>query len=163
MSPTRDSNEMSGKRGQALVELALMLPILTVILMGVIDLSFVLYAHIHVAAACNEGARTGSLFPGDFSQSLAANDAARLQRVRQAVCDPGNGTTALGMLRTTTPNFDVNTDVTVSYPEANSSTTRIGEKLVVTVTYRQPLWFDFLPGAVSSALQVASSATMRIQ
>jgi len=153
--------------GQSLVELALSLPLLMMIIMGVIDLSFVLYAHAQVAAAAGQGARAGALFVGDLSQSLADNDAARAAAVRRVIYDPATGTTAMGLLRTGLPNFDVNSDVQVSYPNPvpldPANVTRSGEEITVSVVYRQPLWFTFLPRAVSGAMSVSTTARMRIQ
>ncbi len=154
-----------GNRGQSLVELALTLPILMMILMGIIDLSFVLYASIQVAAASGEGARAGALFPGDLNQSVATNDAARDTAVRKAIYDSSTGGTTLGLLKTTLPNFDVSSAafVEITYPNAYQSATRTGEPIVVTVRYKQPVWFEFLPGVVAGTFQVSSSTRMRMQ
>ncbi len=156
--------ELDGKsRGQSIVELAMTMPILLMLVMGVIDLSFVLYASVHVAAAASEGARSGSAYPGDLTLTLAQNDAARLQIVQNAVYNPVTGTTALGLLKATSPNFNVGTDVQVTYPSAPSGVTREGDDLVVTVNYRQTLWFNFLPGAISGMLPLSTSIRMRIE
>ncbi len=146
------------ERGQSLVEFALTLPLLLLIVMGVVDLSFVLYAHIQIAAASGQGARAGSLFAGDLLQTRAVNESGREAAIRQAVA------TTMGSLRTTSPNFDVGSDVQVSYPERDlANATGGGEKLTVSVRYRQPVWFDLLPGVASGAFPLSSSTTMRIQ
>ena len=51
----------SGERGQALVELALFLPILIVIVMGAVDFGRVFFAYTAVANAAREGAMCASL------------------------------------------------------------------------------------------------------
>ncbi len=53
-------NRKGGKRGQSLVELALVLLILALILVGVIEYGFVLNNYLHVLDASREGARFSS-------------------------------------------------------------------------------------------------------
>ncbi len=52
------------RRGQSLVEFALAVPIIAVMLIGLTEFGFVLYAHVQVANAVREGARAGSLYLG---------------------------------------------------------------------------------------------------
>ncbi len=52
------------ERGQSLVELAIMLPILLIILLGVVDFGRVFYAYVTITNASREGARYGSLHSG---------------------------------------------------------------------------------------------------
>lgn len=58
-------------RAQSLVEFALILPLLVVLLLGLTDFGFLLYAHVQVANAAREGARAGSLFLGSRFQYTA--------------------------------------------------------------------------------------------
>jgi Flp pilus assembly protein TadG len=48
--------------GQSLVEAALILPILTLLMLGVIEFGLILYAHVQVANAAREAARAASLY-----------------------------------------------------------------------------------------------------
>lgn len=50
------------RRGQALTEFALILPLLALLLVGLIEFGFLLYAHIQVSSAAREGARAASLY-----------------------------------------------------------------------------------------------------
>ncbi|MDP9316032.1 MAG: pilus assembly protein [Chloroflexota bacterium] len=52
------------RRGQSLVEFALAVPVIAVMLIGLTEFGFVLYAHVQVANAVREGARAGSLYLG---------------------------------------------------------------------------------------------------
>ena len=52
------------KSGQALVEFALILPLLVTLLLGLGYFGFLLYAHVQVTNAAREGARAGSLYLG---------------------------------------------------------------------------------------------------
>ena len=55
------------QRGQSMVELAMLLPILLLILLGIIDLGRVFNAYIVITNAAREGVRYGSLYPSDTS------------------------------------------------------------------------------------------------
>lgn len=151
-----------GQRGQSLVELAISMPLLATLTMGVIDLSFVLYAHVQVAAASHEAARAGALFPGDYDLVLSQNDADRATAVQKAVYDTATTRSALGRLYPISPNFSVATDVQVTYPAAASTVTRQGDEMIVTVVYRQPVWFAVL-GQATDSVQVGTSTRVRIQ
>lgn len=54
--------------GQAVVELALILPLLVSLLIGLGWFGFLLYAHVQVSNATREGARAGSLYLGSRFQ-----------------------------------------------------------------------------------------------
>lgn len=156
-------------RGQSLVELAISLPLVVVVITGVIDFGWVLYAQVQVAAASGVGARAGAAFTGNLTQTLAANDSARKQAIRNAIYKPSVSptTTSMGLLTTTPPNFDVTTDVQISYPDGDPSnpanTTRVGQDILVSVSYRQPIWFQILPGSSSGTFLVRTSTTVRVQ
>jgi Flp pilus assembly protein TadG len=151
-------------RGQSMVELALVLPIVMMLLMGAIDFGFILYAHVQVAAAAGEGARVGSLTlyaPGVNNPSTSDHDTYRRTQVRAAV------TRAMGRLNTTSPNFDVNNDVSITYvpnnPSPSNNYTRTGNQMIVGVQYRQRLFFNIVPGMVGDYFRVSSRAQIRIQ
>jgi Flp pilus assembly protein TadG len=157
----------SGKarsRGQSMVEMALVLPLIMVLLMGAVDFGFILYAHIQVAAASGEGARVGSLIlynPNVNKPSLTDHDAYRLEQVRTAVVR------AMGRLNTTSPNFDANNDVKITYvpssPSPSNNDTRTGNQMIVEVKYRQRLFFNIVPGMLGDFFQVKSQTRIRIQ
>ena len=50
--------------GQAIVEFALILPLLAMLLVGLADFGFLFYAHVQVSNATREAARAGSLYLG---------------------------------------------------------------------------------------------------
>lgn len=150
---------LGADRGQSLVEFALTLPIVLMLLMGIVDLGFVLHAHVQVAGACYEGARQGSLFPGNVNDFSDQNDTAREQAVRAAVAN------AMGLLDTANvQNFNLSSDVLIVYhPASPTNSTRSGDEMVVTVRYRQPVWFGLVTGINNSRLQVSTSTRMKIQ
>ncbi len=155
--------------GQSLVELALTMPLFLLLVMGIIDLGWVLYAHVQVAAASGVGARAGAYYPGDYTADISRNRQDREQVVRLAIVDTSTSppSSALGLLSTSPPSFNLASDVTFFYPGGLPSdpanTPWHGEEMVVTVKYRQPVWFDFLPGISSGRIEVSSSTRVRIQ
>lgn len=153
-------------RGQSLVELAITLPIMITLLMGVIDVGFTMYGSLQVAAASYEGARQGAVFPGDLGKTDAQNQSDRTTVVQNAIYNSGTGTGAMGLLSTSSPNFNVGTDVLVSFPGTPTdplNTTRRGMEMVVQVTYHQPVFFKLLPGTSSGLINVSTTTKVRIQ
>jgi Flp pilus assembly protein TadG len=49
------------EQGQSLVEIALVLPVLLILFLGIAEVGFFLFAHVQVANAVREGARHGTL------------------------------------------------------------------------------------------------------
>jgi len=56
-------NPLKRSEGQSLAELALTLPILLIILLGVVDFGRVFYDYVTITNASREGARYGSMYP----------------------------------------------------------------------------------------------------
>lgn len=52
---------LCNKEGQSLVEVALVLPALVILLLGIAEVGFLLFSHVQVANATRAGARYGSL------------------------------------------------------------------------------------------------------
>jgi Flp pilus assembly protein TadG len=67
--------ERSGERGQSLLELALAMPILTLILLGTIQLGLWYHAESVVLAACQDGARVASAEGSSVEEGLARSRA----------------------------------------------------------------------------------------
>jgi hypothetical protein len=59
------AGQRAGQSGQALVELALILPVLALILLGIVDFGRVFYTYGALANAAREGARYCALHPAD--------------------------------------------------------------------------------------------------
>lgn len=71
------------KRGQSLVEFALVLPLLVLLLYGLAEFGFLLYAHVQVTNAAREGARAGSLYLGSrfhYTVASGGSDCWTMQR-----------------------------------------------------------------------------------
>ncbi len=119
-------------RGQSLVELAFMFPILLLILSGALDLGRAYYAYITVTNAAREGARYGASHPQDPTGIVtkAVNEAA------------GSG-------------FQLTQDdVTSSVPNPYSP----GDTLAVTVTTP----FQLITTAIFGAGQIQLQSTVKM-
>lgn len=56
----------SDRRGQAMVELAIVLPILLLVIMGIIDFGRIYHGHLAVTTAAREGARQAAIGASDL-------------------------------------------------------------------------------------------------
>ncbi len=93
---------MAGKRGTALLEFAIVLPLILMLLAGALDYSLLMRTAISVADAARVGAQYGSLSAANASSSLgmrnaalnAAPDVPGLTATAVKVCKCSDGTTA---------------------------------------------------------------------
>jgi Flp pilus assembly protein TadG len=122
--------------------MALALPVLFALLMGILELGMAFNAYVTLQSAAREGARAGAIYLFDSSlaatpsDNIAVNDQRREAFVRDTVVS------SMGVLKTTTPNFDPNTDVVIGYvhdPTLPTLDTRTGDLITVQVTYRHDL------------------------
>lgn len=127
----------SRKRGQGLVEFALVLPIILIIMAAVFDVGRVLDASIVLTNAVRTGARFGSTHPTWYDS------------IRTRVVDFANNS---GM------NF-TGVELTGSHVEVNSSVAA-GAPVRVTVTYDVPLYFG--PAVGVNSIRIVRSAEMMI-
>jgi Flp pilus assembly protein TadG len=65
---------LRSERGQSLVELALVLPLLLLLFGGIVDLGRVFYTYIGLTNATREGARTGARQPWDAPAITSATE-----------------------------------------------------------------------------------------
>lgn len=121
------------ENGQALIELALTLPLLLLILVGMLDLGRVYYAQITITNAAREGARYGASSPFTDSDIKAA-------AVAEAA---SSGFT-----------------ITTSNVSVTKSGIGPGDTLTVTVSVSYPLVSAFL--FRGAALSLNNAATMTI-
>lgn len=160
--------------GQNIVEFALLLPLLMYILMGIIQFGFIFAAYLTLNNAIREGARWGSIYIYDNSQTLAQNDAARNNGIVGRII-ASRGILSMAPLGSASPNFDttgggsllpascpaqtpapflgfyygaaVNPDVTVCYSlpaGVTDNNARRGEYLDVETWYHQQIFIPLL-------------------
>lgn len=144
LNKTRPAAPSQQQRGQSTVEIALVLPLLLIIIIGIIMVGFIMYAYNQVSNATREGARAGSLYRLTQAQSGWTNLS---QAVRFAIYDSSTGDTALGGLPINASTFVVTNDVACQmstmasgYASTSDCSTvtapRPGDRLTVQVTYR---------------------------
>lgn len=72
-----------GEQGQALVEMALVLPLIFLLLFGVMEMGRIGYAYLTVSNAAREGARTATIGGSDSDiKNKIGNSAANLDKTR---------------------------------------------------------------------------------
>jgi Flp pilus assembly protein TadG len=133
------------RRGQSLVEFAVVLPVFLLILAGVLDFGLGLYSQMTIINAAREGARLGVVEPGNVS---AIHD-----RVlgMSAGLDASSLTITTTCLRPTSPS----TFVACTSPQWQS-----GDSVKVKVDYvYRMIW----PLAFGTQLDLTSSVQMRIE
>lgn len=122
-------------RGQALVETALVLPIILLILLGIIDFGLMFNNYLVVSNASREGARTAAVGATDSEiTSLVANVAATLDVSKITV--------------TITP---------------SQSLRKKGDEVVVTVDYDYNMITPIISSIIPGPLHLSSRSVMRIE
>ena len=124
-----------GQKGQALVEFALVLPVLLVLVLGSIDVGWLLYAKISTASAAREVARAVAV--------LDATEYAGFQGIADAKITAVPGTETVNVL----PKI---------YKE--------GEQVTVTVTTKVSPLVGFLPTSIiPNSVMIESQVSMRLE
>lgn len=163
------------RRGQSLVEFALVLTPLFFVLLGIIQFGFIFNSYVTMTNAAREGARTGTVYVYDRNLSKDQNDLGRNESIRAGVRG------AMNLLGTTTPHFATsgswsrsglvftNGDLVVTYfvPSGITDTdARAGETITVRATYHQdlivPIVSNLLPTDAGGRLRLIGEVTMAI-
>jgi Flp pilus assembly protein TadG len=171
----RANADPASRRGQGLVEFALVLTPLMVILMGIIQFGFIFNTYITVTNATREAARAGTIYVYDRTLSKALNDAARNEAIKTTA------TGSLNYLSKTPPRLTIgstwtqsgttytNGDLVVSYtlPSGTAeSDPRTGQQVTVRLTYHQdllvPIIAALLPRDAGGRLPIPGETTMVI-
>lgn len=132
---------MVGKRdqtGQALVEMALVLPVLLLLLMGIIEFGRIFNASLVVTQAAREGARTGAVGGSDEEILAAVRSAASGldQKRLQVVIEP---------------------------QESGDGTRNRGDQLTVRVDYTVPLVTPLLSEFIPDPYPLSALTVMRVE
>jgi Flp pilus assembly protein TadG len=116
--------KLASQKGAALVEFAIVLPILLVLVFGIIEFGFLLYNKAVITNASREGAREGILFADRTSGILTTN-------IEQKVIDYSNNWMIPKTVNpTTTISGACQTEIDYNK--------RAGQQLIVTVSYPYP-------------------------
>jgi Flp pilus assembly protein TadG len=121
--------------GQAMVELALILPVLLLIIMGIFEFGFMFNNYLTLSNVSREAARYASLGGTDAQAVARATDIA--------------------------PNLDNNRLTIVITPtQANRGR---GDSLKVVVTYQYNLLTPFLDGVIGNGIPLKAETVMRVE
>jgi Flp pilus assembly protein TadG len=157
--------------GQALVEFALVLPIVMLILMGIIQFGFLFSSQIGVINAVREATRFGS--------TSIVNDAATATNNAANVCRYLLGTSATvpnamsrvpGYSETNVQKGGATYVTYESYPDPHSGTATYSVRLTLHVEYKHPLLvpivsaiIDGLDGATDNRFKLGAGEAMRVE
>jgi Flp pilus assembly protein TadG len=142
----------SRQRGQALVEMALVVPIFLIIVMSIVDFGWALRDYITITNAAREGARLGVLGCANTTQETA---------IKQRVVDYS------GSLLTATSQVQVDANPSTTGVDACSatspgSTNPLKIKASYTYNFITPLG-SFVSSLSGKTLTLSSSTTMRVE
>jgi hypothetical protein len=172
MLRTPRRHDRDGESGQALLELALVVPILVLIALAIFQFAFVIESQMGLTNAVREAARrvaaTEPNAAPDFTDGGVLDD-----WVVKQLCGPSLSPCIGGLLEDNVQGFDSSrlpTDPTVtfcSYPAAGTTNYRVE----VAVSYEHPLFFGLLAFATdlidgtpgNNAWDLSASSEMRLE
>lgn len=128
----------SNQRGQTLVEIAIILPLLILLLMATIEFGRIFFTYLSVTGAAREAARSTVI-------STQKDDAT----IRQRVEDAASWLTAR--------------DLTVEISPASENSRTSGVPLTITVSYPVALYTPLLSQIMPNPFTVTAQTTMRIE
>lgn len=137
------------EKGQALVEFALILPILLLLVMGIIQFGIIFSAQMSVTNAVREGARTAAVSPNINDAETINNEV--LMSINRSIGDN------VFLSKVTASNITVKPDKIGDPGNDYNVTVTIND---VFVTLIVPMPEVFVPG---SKINLSQSATMRIE
>ena len=130
----RDVRKNNNKiKGQALVEMAIILPVLIALIFGMTDFARVLNAYLATTEASREGARVAALSGNDAAVVLAVNDAV--------------------------PNLDPTRLTVTTLPAIRSR----GDTITVTVTYNIDIITPLVNTMLNNPMPITSQTIMRVE
>ena len=128
---------VKSEKGQSMVELALILPIIILILFGILEFGRIFYSYIVITNAAREGARAGA---------VGSPDSEIIERIREAA---------------PLPNAETNLAITKLEPHEDSRTP--GIPLTVEVAYDVYLVTPILEDILPNPITLKSRVTMRVE
>ncbi|WLD93939.1 TadE/TadG family type IV pilus assembly protein [Alkalihalobacillus sp. AL-G] len=126
---------IKGEKGQSLVEIALVLPVLLLILMGIFDMGRIMYTYMHLQLATQETVRLGGLGEDDATITEFAHDYIH-------VGDPSH------------------LQVSIS---PDDSTRESGDYVTVTLEYPVEYITPFISDVLPSPIVLTTDSTIRVE
>ncbi len=143
---------LKSSNGQAIIELACVLPLILILVLGLIDCGVLFYNHAMITNASREGARAGIVFQADTSGNFVPHTVAEIQTVVD------------NYLQNKLINFAGATFATVAAPTTGTSPKNGGSGSIdVTVTYTHS--FLALPRflGLGNTIDLSSQTIMRLE
>ena len=126
-------SKIKKNKGQTLVEMAIILPVLVALIFGMTDFARVLNAYLATTEASREGARVAALSGNDAAVVLAVNNAA--------------------------PNLDPKKLKVKTDPETRTR----GDSVTVTVTYSIDIITPLVNTMLTNPMPITSQTIMRVE
>lgn len=149
-------------RGQALVEFAIILPLLLLLLTGIMQFGILLSGQIALVNGVREAARYGSVLQTGSVAAVAADGPAVRGQLDTVLA---GGMPAFDPARLT-----ASSACYIGYQNPNSNPESYSVRLTVTATYRHPLFIpiiaqliDLLDGAADSGFSLQASESFRVE
>ncbi len=141
---TQASSCFRSARGASAVEMTLVMPLLLILLLGIIEMSVLLYDQAMITNACREGARYGILYNVDASGQYLPMTEAQIQAVvnnylanrlinfaPSAVSTTVSGGAASGTLRTVNVQYTYNFLILPNFVESFTGTLTLSAQAVM--------------------------------
>jgi competence protein ComGC len=125
------------QKGQTLVELALVLPIIILILFGILEFGRIFHSYIVITNAAREGVRLGA---------VGKPDEEIISRIRE-----------------TAPLYEVDTRLQVTRLEPDESARTSGLPMTVEITYDVELVTPLFSSVLPNPVTLKSKAVMRVE
>jgi Flp pilus assembly protein TadG len=142
------SRRRSRRRGQAMVEFALVLPIFLLVLAGILDFGFMLYNRMTVINAAREGAHAAIIVPNYNDIPTVVQGAVIANAARGGITLTG-ADVAVSCSQTSTG--------VVAPPACSWATAVPGDSVIVTVSYT---YHSFFPLYFGTSFNLSSTVQM---
>jgi len=153
---TRPFTPSAGRRGAALVEFVIVVPLLLLLVLGIMEFGMTMHDYIMLAQGAREATRIAARHPG-----------APVQKIKERAIEASLPTVTPGMVQITALDPSKGTWVTVT-DDATGLSNNVPSDGVVRVTIKDyphhmvtGAFFSWLPGYENGALMLGSSLTMR--
>jgi hypothetical protein len=170
-TPGTAGRRSTGESGQALLELALITPILVLLVMAIFQFAFVIQSQMGLTNAVREAARRAAATP-----EAAPNWAALSTWAEGELCGDATAPCDAGLLEQNVPAFSaalLPADPTITYCTyaiAGSSGTLTNYQINIAVQYQHPLFFgllafatDAIDGTPNGRWDLSAAAQMRLE
>jgi Flp pilus assembly protein TadG len=148
--PDRSKNPVQGESGQAMIEVAVVLPVMLTLVIGLMEVCMAFYTHEYISELAREGTRYAVVHGSTCETSAGAScTASTTNSDSSSVYSYVKG---LGW-----PNIGGGTlTPVVTYPDGDEAP---NHRVKVSITYQFPYRIPFIP---ASTLSMTSSSTMYI-